>query len=412
MTVFLLICLLLILPLLAGASYFGYQVFSLLVITLITLMLISVVELLYVRRKFVIGKVEPEREVVRGKECVFSIPVSLTTKWLPVGARLSAYYGHSDKSVKTQSKMIDLDLCAGDRGDIHFAVLSRHTGMLSLDEAVVEVKSVFGLFKYRKRYLNEREAMQTLVLPRTDQRDETTMRALDRVDESDLEHRRVNERSDQIETMRAYQDGDDVRSMHWPVSSRLSSLIIKQYEAPISAETHILFDDYTGYSLEIDEKACDQALDYRDQILDSVAGSIHWMLTKEISIQLHLGLGQNAWERLHISQDHMRYKRILASLAPDSMPTLAELIHDQLRFDANDRYLLFSRRLSEATASAIIHLARHACQAIFFYFKPDETSREEDNALRMMRQSSVEVIQVNPFLLVKEQADGKGNTDV
>ncbi|HZK29189.1 MAG TPA: DUF58 domain-containing protein, partial [Clostridia bacterium] len=367
---------------------------------------------IYLRRKLIIGQIEPEREVVRGEECLFIMPVALTSKWLPAWIRITAYYGYSDKSIAIQSRMVDLDLCAGDRGDVHFSVVSRHTGILSLDEAIIEVKSLFGLFKFKKRYLNDIQAMQALVLPRTDKMEETSLRALDQVDENRREYLRINERSDQVETMRAYTDGDDARSMHWPVSSKLSALIVKQFEAPISAKTHILFDDYTGYSLETDEEACDRALDHRDQILDSVTASIHWLLSKQMSAQLHLGLSHSTREWLHGSQDHMRYRRILASLTPDSLPTLAEMLSGHIRFATNDRYLLFSRRLSETSANSLIHLSQNTCQVIFFYFKPEETSREEDHALRMIRQSSVEVVEMRLVSPDKKAVTGEGDPDV
>ncbi len=394
MTFFLVICLLLILPLLGGASYFGFQVFSILLLTMIVLIVISFVEFLYIRRRLKIGTLSVVSELPRGEIAHFTLPVRLETRWLPLRIKLTARYGSRDKSVRPQNEVTFRDMRAGEEIDLLFSVAARHTGKLILDEARLEVRTFFGLFKFRRVYRHRNSAMMTFVLPLPDKADDALIKAYRQVDESDLAKRRVEDRSDEIDTLRSYANGDDIRRIHWQVSSRMNEFIVKQYEAPLSIETHIIFDDYTGYSQLSDITACDRALTLRDQILDYVSGAFTRLLQNDMAVSLHTGSTDSSGERLNLTNDPLRYRRLLAMMEPDSLPTLGESIEERRGTDSHDRYILFSSRISEATAVSIIELQRRAYQVIFFYFRSDSRSREEENALRMLLRADIEVIEV------------------
>jgi len=170
--------------------------------------------------------------------------------------------------------------------------------------------------------------------------------------------------------------------------------VVKQYEAPLAIETHILFDDFTGYSLVNDVKECDEALTRRDHILDQVSGAIVWLLEREMPASLHTFSADSLGERISITNEPLRYRRLLAMIEPDMSPTLGESIERQRGSRSRDRFLLFSSRISETTAAAIIALQRRAYQVIYFYFRQESQSREEENALRMLRRADIEVFEV------------------
>lgn len=395
MTVFLVICLLLILPLLGGASYFGYHVFSILLLTLIVLIIASFIEFLYIRRRLKIGTLITEQELPREQIARFTLPVQLHTRWLPLRIKLSARYGSKDKSVRSQREVAFRDLRAGDDIELYFSVAARHTGKLVLDEARLEVRTFFGLFKYKKAFRNRDHRMVTYVLPLPERSDNTVIRPFRQVDESDLAKRRVEERTDEIDTMRVYREGDDIRRIHWQVSSRMNEFIVKQYEAPLAIETHVLFDDFTGYSLVDDIMACDKALSVRDRILDGVAGAITWLIQHDMVVSLHTGSPDSISDRLRLANEPLRYRRLLAMMEPDSLPTLGEMIENHRGSHSRDRYLLFSSRLSVGTAAAMIELQRRAYQVIYFYFNSESRPQEEvETALKMLRRAEIEVIEV------------------
>ncbi len=394
MTVFLVICLLLILPLLGGASYFGFEVFSILLLTLIVLIIASLIELFYVRKRFVTGTIKVDPETPRGEIVRFILPVRLETRLMPLRIKLTARYGSIDKSVRSLKEVTYRDLRAGDEMELYFSVEARHTGRLILDEARLEARSLFGLFKFKKIYRNRDIRMMTYVLPLPERTDNTVIKAFRQVDESELAKRRVEERSDEIDTMRAYREGDDIRRIHWQVSSRMNEFVVKQYEAPLAIETHILLDDFTGYSLLDDVSSCDNALSLRDLILDNVAGTISWLIQHDMVVSLHTGSADSVADRLRLANDPLRYRRLLAMMEPDTLPTLGETIERRRGSGSRDRYLLFSSRISEATAASMVELQQKAYQVIFFHFRTDSLTPEEAKALKMIRLADIEVVEV------------------
>jgi len=394
MTVFLVICLFLILPLIGGASYLGYQVFTILLLTLIVLIVVSFVELLYIRRRLKVGTFRVVSELPRDEIVHFTLPVRLETRWLPLRIKLTARYGSEDKTIRIQKDSSFRDLRAGDDVELYFSVAARHSGKLILDEARIEVRTLFGLFKFRKVFRHRDHPMLTYVLPLPDKTEDTVIRAFQQVEESDLAKRRVEERSDEIDTLRTYREGDDIRRIHWQVSSRMNEFVVKQYEAPLAIETHVLFDDFTGYSLVNDVVACDDALTRRDHILDHVSGAIIWLLEHEMPASFHTYSADSLNERITITNEPLRYRRLLAMIEPDTSPTLGESIERMRGYASRDRFLLFSSRISEETAAAIIALQRRAYQVIYFHFRQESQSREEENALRMLRRAEIEVYEV------------------
>lgn len=394
MTAFLVICLLLILPLLGGASYFGYQVFTILLLTLISLIVLSFIELFYIRRRLKTGTFEIVQELPREEIAHFKLPVRLDTRWLPLRIKLTALYGSEDKSVRPQREVSFRDLRAGDDIELFFSVAARHTGKLILDEARLESRTFFGLLKFQRVYRHRDHPMMTYVLPLPNKSEDTMIRAFRQVDESELAKRRVEDRSDEIDTLRMYREGDDIRRIHWQVSSRLNEFVVKQYVAPLAIETHVLFDDYSGYSLFNDETACDMALTRRDCILDHVSGAVTWLLQHDMAVSLHTGSQESVPERLNLTGNPFRCRRLLSMIEPDTVPALGETIESLRGSGSRDRYILFSSRLSESTAAVIIELQRRAYQVIYFYFRPESQSREEENALRMLQRADIEVIEI------------------
>ncbi len=395
MTVTLIIFLVLIFLLLGGASYFGYQVFSILLLTLITLIAVSFAEWLYLRKRLITGTIKIPEECPREEMVRMTLPIRLKTRWLPVRIKITVWYGLTDKSVIPQKQFYFRDIRAGDDIELVISVVARHTGKLVLDNLHVEVRTLFGLFKFKRKYRENLLQARTHVLPLPDQADKSVIMAVRQVDSSELARRRVEDRSDEIDTMRAYREGDDIRRIHWPVSSRLNTFVVKQYEIPLTVETHILFDEFTGYSLEDDVDACDRALSRRDRILDGVSGSIVWLLRHGLAVSLHTGLTEKALERLRIDKDPARYRRLLAMIDPDSLPPLGEMITNLRGQYTRDRFLLFSSRISEETAAAMIRLRQTAYQIIFFYYRAGSQTRAEENALRMIRQAMIEVIEIH-----------------
>jgi len=118
----------------------------------------------------------PRDEIVH-----FILPVRLETRWLPLRIKLTARYGSEDKTVRAQKEISFRDLRAGDDVELYFSVAARHSGKLILDEARIEVRTFFGLFKFRKLFRHRDRPMMTYVLPLPNKTDDTLIRAFNKL---------------------------------------------------------------------------------------------------------------------------------------------------------------------------------------------------------------------------------------
>ena len=396
MTVLFVFCLFLLFFLVVGASYWQYDAFTVLIITLLIVLVTSLIEIFYLKKKIHFDRLTANREIMRGEKGVFSIDVSLLSRWLPASIRFTARYGKSDKSVDEESLYLAHDLRPAEIAEFIFSVTGRHCGHLMLDDLTAEVKGMLGIFKYKTKLLDLQENLEILVLPKVQDTQKESVLAFRHIVDNEKQRRRVHERSDEIDTMRNYRVGDELRSIHWPISSRMGILVTKEYESPVSIRTHLLLDDFTGYSLSTTREAAEAALQLRDTMLDAIASEIDKLLLSDMALELHLGIQQTARERQNIARESLHYRRLLASIEADSLPTLVGSIGAHRQFNADDRCMLFATRLSEASAAAIVQLAREIAEVIFYYFEPAEITREEDFALWMIKQSPVTLIRMTP----------------
>ena len=83
MTVLFVLLVLLIVPLLAGVSYFGLAVFKIALLFVLILLIYSIIEIIYLRSRLRIGQLEYQAETNRGDLAEFKLSISLQTLFLP-----------------------------------------------------------------------------------------------------------------------------------------------------------------------------------------------------------------------------------------------------------------------------------------------------------------------------------------
>ena len=148
---------------------------------------------------------------------------------------------------------------------------------------VMEVTSQdpFGIFRLTRRFLEPRDY---IVLPATQPLPDLDPRLANLPSDS-----RVNRRSDHItpdsSTVRGYLYGDSYRRIHWPSTARLNSLMVKEFDMGISAESWVVMDFYRNSHLGDDE------VDNTEELAVTVAASLINRLTE---LSMPVGLASNA----------------------------------------------------------------------------------------------------------------------
>ncbi len=391
MTVLFVLLVLLIIPLLAGVSYFGLAVFKIALLFVLILLIYSILEVIYLRSRIRIGQVEHQAETSRGDFAEFKLSILLQTLFLPAEITVTAWYGLTDRTLEPEQHLVRLSLIPGNREEIIISMEARHTGWLHLDEVNVSLRGVLGILQAKYKYSSDKDSMQTLVLPVASFDSTAAVNALRETKDGNVERKRVDDRSDEIDTLREYTPGDDTRRIHWQVSARLQSTMIKQYEEPLEMRTAVMVDENTATEEYKSALDWDKALSRRDLLLDSTAGILHEFLNKELYVRLETGEKSAAATFSRKIENLQSYRRQLALLPIDSTPEIGAMIVNELDQISADRYLLLTTRLSYRTVTTILKLKEQVRYVSLFYFIEEPPSFEMEEAFDRMRLAGVDV---------------------
>lgn len=121
-------------------------------------------------------------------------------------------------------------------------------GVYHVGQVEVTSQDPFGLFRLSRRFLAPQEY---IVLPAAEPLPDLDPRLANLPADS-----RVNRRTDHItpdtSTVREYSHGDSYRRIHWPYTARMNTLMVKEFDMGISAETWVLLDMYRSSHLNRD----------------------------------------------------------------------------------------------------------------------------------------------------------------
>lgn len=121
-------------------------------------------------------------------------------------------------------------------------------GVYHVGQVEVTSQDPFGLFRLSRRFLVPQEY---IVLPAAEPLPDLDPRLANLPADS-----RVNRRTDHItpdtSTIREYNHGDSYRRIHWPYTARMNTLMVKEFDMGISAETWVLLDMYRSSHLNRD----------------------------------------------------------------------------------------------------------------------------------------------------------------
>ncbi|NLC88524.1 MAG: DUF58 domain-containing protein [Clostridiaceae bacterium] len=391
MTVLFVLLVLLIVPLLAGVSYFGLAVFKIALLFVLILLIYSIIEIIYLRSRLRIGQLEYQAETNRGDLAEFKLSISLQTLFLPAEISVTAWYGLTDRSLEAEQHLVRHSLVPGNKEEIIVSMEARHTGWLQLDEVIISLRGILGILQTKYRYSSDQENMQTLVLPLASFDATPAVNALRESKDGLVERKRVEDRSEEIDTLREYSPGDDIRRIHWQVSARLQSMMIKQYEEALEMRTAVLVDENTADAEYKSAPEWNKALSRRDLLLESTAGILHEFLNRELYVRLETGAGSTGGVFSRKIESLQSYRRQLALLPVNSTPEIGTLIVHELNQISADRYLLLTTRLSYQTVTTILKLKEQVRYVSLFFFIEDPPGHEMEEAFDRMRRAGVDV---------------------
>ncbi|MFR6025947.1 MAG: AAA family ATPase [Christensenellales bacterium] len=257
-----------------------------------------------------------------------------------------------------------------------------HVGVFPVGVSQLTISDCFGLFAFRR---SMRGAPQNVaVLPNPVQT--APLPVSPGEGENSSAQRALSDHSIP-EDIRAWQDGDELKRVHWKLSARRQSLMVHTYETPQRPDALILLD------IAQPSGAARSAL--IDALTEGCAGTIESLLQAGRMTRLPLelsGQGELAGQGME-SFDAMR--RALAAAGYNRQDDFARvLLLASPRMRRTGSVAVFSTRLTPAIADAALALSRMGARMRYTLVTAGETTEEQAKLLNLLRVSGVETLHV------------------
>ena len=198
----------------------------------------------------------------------------------------------------------------------------RRRGVFTTGQMDVTSQDPFGMFQLRRRFLSP----QTFtVLPAVH-----PLPDLDPFRANLPSDGRVSHHWDHITTdvssVRHYTEGDSYRRIHWPYTARMNTLMVKEFDIGVSAESWIVLDMEAGAHVGVDLDPVENS----EEVAVSVAASLVNRLAEfGLPVGLALSGSSNAVHRPNTSPEYPgRLMEALAVVRASGDTTLERFLYD------------------------------------------------------------------------------------
>ena len=258
-----------------------------------------------------------------------------------------------------------------------------HVGVFPVGVSMITFSDCFGLFAFRRRLRSAPESV--VVLPRSIPA--KLLPVSPGEGESTTTRRALSDHS-VPEDIRAWQDGDELKRVHWKLSMRRQSLMVHTYETSQRPDALILLDVFQP------QGAPKAAL--IDALTEACAGTIESLLQAGRTTCLPLdALGQGELSGQNMQAfDPMR--RAIAAAGYTRQDDFARaLLLASPRMRRTGSAAIFSTRLSPAIADAAIALSRTGARIRYTLVTAGDPGEEQNRLLDLLRISGLEAVHLH-----------------
>lgn len=245
------------------------------------------------------------------------------------------------------------------REELHLSIdmPALHCGPLRPLSFAMRIEDRFGFFRLPLRRITAEAFAPVLVLPRSlitiidKEESDTQLEAGER-----MSHKSEHE-LDEIDRIRKMVAGDRFRSIHWKLSARMRTWMVRQFEKADENQVDIRLD---FPPLDLSSPQSEEVLALRDVVLDQVSEAMHALLNQRFSVALKV---DTPWPRVIEASLLSEYNVLrieLAQLPCQGGRPLVEQLSDELTQAGSHFYLLFTSDLSAELCAQVLLLAQKA----------------------------------------------------
>lgn len=272
---------------LIAALYTGERLYVIVLFILLALLALAVFHIAYTLHAFSYYQSLSKSAAVKGDSVRLSITL-YNEGWIPYG-RVRATYWLPDCLRGAPPHVLEGDVPAHGAlsCEVDFACLHRgeyHPGLLS-----VRVSDVFGLFSASMRYEKfSYQALRLTVRPRVTELSDEARVAMVRQGRMESEDTTAQEVS-AVRDIRAYRSGDALKRVHFKLSARRRSALVKEFEGSARPNTLLLLD------VQAHGREGAEALEIEDAMVEAATALAHGMLEMRAPVRL-VGYGAGRFE--------------------------------------------------------------------------------------------------------------------
>ena len=313
---------------------------------------------LYVR-KTLRGKVDIRTTNAKNSACLGALRIT-NDGWLPamkLYCRVSLI-----NDLTRQEQQVDLHMGVGARRceSREFYMEGGHCGRVYISVQSLRLLDYFGLFSVS---VPIKAAARLTILPDLFVCEASTG-AMSAVDDESVAARRGDDRTEAFQ-MREYQSGDDIRQIHWKLSSKLDTLILREPSQSISRSLLVFWDK---------RAACTAAC--MDAMAEVVASVCHGFCESGTAFDL-------CWtEKNELEMRQIRDMDTLVQTIPALVTQAGEAECPEPDYEAYGRVLYISSRLPEESGDD--HITYLLC---------DETAKEAENVITFSAEDYAEKLE-------------------
>lgn len=259
--------------------YTGYVNLFFFLITLLLWPLFSLLQTLFILKRLKITQTLERPVIVRGEAVDLHLVMHnrspLSLPWLQIQVRTFFPKLHPQTVVK------DFSILAGREVTLQVSHKVRHCGSFRIGTSQVGTRDLFGFFRLplRRAGFWKKEQMNLIVIPGLLPYDD--LHALrERIHEHQkLNSRQISHEVDALANIRAMQPGDSLKRIHWKLSARAGTYLIKEFEDPRQQQICLLLDPKRTTR---DESAWTD----RDNMLEHAASLTALLLSQRLPVRL------------------------------------------------------------------------------------------------------------------------------
>lgn len=254
-----------------------------------------------------------------------------------------------------------------------------HVGVCNIGATHVTINDCFSLFSFTRRI--RAPLVPVTVLPNPLEAECPAFSPGE--GEHSAVQRAQSDRSTPVDT-RAWQDGDELKRVHWKLSMRKQSLMVHTYETRQRPDALILLD--CGMP-DCDASSRAQAI---DTLTESTAGVVKALLEEAHPVRMPLC---GKVERELTGQDAAALSGMLEALALEPFDTQVNfcrvLMLSARRMRRTGATVILSSRLTPRMADAIIALSRMGPRTQFTLVTPAKLTEQQEKLIHLLVSSGV-----------------------